>query len=112
MSTIILNAKGLRWLYYEAKTIIKNSLDPLEGTNRLSSHKTEQVLNYIREWENADCSMQFIPLLIPSKAALLISPLDMGAISAFKANFYRFDRSTIDLKRRTKVQAWDEVSNV
>jgi transposase len=90
--------------------------DLVEGTNllimdRLSSHKSEMVLNYIREWENNDGSKKFIPLLIPPKAAFLISPLDMGAISAFKANFYRFERSTIDLKKRAMVQAWDEVSN-
>jgi hypothetical protein len=90
--------------------------DYVEGTNllimdRLSSHKSATVLNYIREWENDDGSKKFIPLLIPPKAAFLLSPLDMGAIAAYKANFYRYDRSTIDLKKRAMVNAWDEVSN-
>jgi hypothetical protein len=79
--------------------------------DRLSSHKSERVLSYIREWKNEDGSPKLIPLLLPPKSAFLISPLDMGAISAFKANFYRFDRSTIDFKVRAMLQAWEEVSN-
>jgi hypothetical protein len=90
--------------------------DLVDGTNllimdRLSSHKSNEVLHYIREWENKDGSQKFIPLLLPPKAAFLISPLDMGAISAFKANFYRFDRSTIDSKKSALTQAWNEVTN-
>ena len=90
--------------------------DLVEGTNllimdRLSSHKSNDVLHYIREWENNDGSHKVIPLLLPPKSAFLISPLDMGAISAFKANYYRFDRSTIDSKKSAMTQAWNEVSN-
>jgi hypothetical protein len=53
----------------------------------------------------------FIPIYLAPKTAFLISPLDMGAIAAFKAYYRRFDRSTIDLKIRAVQQAWDEVSN-
>lgn len=90
--------------------------DHVEGTNllimdRLSSHKSATVLNYIREWENNDGTKKFIPLMMPPKTAFLISPLDMGGISAFKANFYRYDRSTIEMKKKALFKGWEEVSN-
>jgi hypothetical protein len=52
-----------------------------------------------------------IPILLPPKTAFLISPLDMGAIAAFKSHYYKLDRSTLALKRRAVQQAWDQVSN-
>lgn len=53
----------------------------------------------------------FIPIYLAPKTAFPISPLDMGAISAFKAYFHALDRRTIDMKLRAVQQAWNSVSN-
>lgn len=52
-----------------------------------------------------------IPILLPPKTAFLISPLDMGAIGAFKAHFSKLDRSNLERKKEAAQQAWDQVSN-
>ena len=59
----------------------------------------------------SDIEKLFYPILLPAKTAFLLSPLDMGAIGAFKSNYYRLDRSTIALKKLAASHAWREVSN-
>lgn len=79
--------------------------------DRLSSHTSAKVRRYIEAFTLPSGERMFYILLLPAKTAFLISPLDMGAISAFKAHFHRLDRSTAFLKRKAVDEAWDQVSN-
>lgn len=79
--------------------------------DRLSSHTSAQVLNYIRSKKTATGEQLLIPILIPAKTAFLISPLDMGAIAAFKTKYYTYNRSTLVDKKLAVTSAWDQVSN-
>lgn len=79
--------------------------------DRLSSHTAARVRTHIEGKLLPDGDRMFIPVFLPAKTAFLISPLDMGAIAAFKAHYYRLDRSTIDLKLRAVHAAWDAVPN-
>lgn len=79
--------------------------------DRLSSHSSSRVKSHINSKTLPNGEAMFIPLYFPAKASLLISPLDMGAIFAFKAQFYRLDRATIQKKLLAVRQAWDAVSN-
>ena len=79
--------------------------------DRLSSHTSASVLNYIRSKKTANGEQLLIPILIPPKAAFLISPLDMGAIAAFKTKYYTFNRSTLEYKKMAIIAAWNSVSN-
>ena len=80
--------------------------------DRLSSHTSGEVIRYICSKRTSNGDQLLYPILLPAKTAFLISPLDMGAIGAFKSHYYRLDRSTIELKKRAMVQAWEAVSNV
>lgn len=102
------NARMLEYVDHVAEYVAEPSLLVMD---RLSSHKSGQVIQHITSKRSADGEQLLYPILLPAKTAFLISPLDMGAIGAFKSHFYRLDRSTIDLKRRAMVQAWDAVSN-
>lgn len=77
----------------------------------LSSHHAGKVRAHIASKKTRDGDPLIIPIFLPAKTAFLISPLDMGANAAFKSYFYRYDRSTIELKLRAVDQAWGEVSN-
>jgi hypothetical protein len=79
--------------------------------DRLSSHTAAAARRHIESKLTPDGQRLFIPIYLPAKTAFLISPLDMGAIAAFKAHYYRFDRSAIELKLRAVHAAWDAVSN-
>lgn len=79
--------------------------------DRLSSHKAGEVIRHISSKKTATGEQLLYPILLPPKTAFLISPLDMGAISAFKSHFYQLDRSSIERKRKAVVQAWAAVSN-
>jgi len=79
--------------------------------DRLSSHTSREVREYVESFKLPDGQRKFIPIYLAPKTAFLISPLDMGANAAFKAYYHRLDRSTIDLKIRAVQQAWDQVSN-
>ncbi len=79
--------------------------------DRLSSHKAGEVLRYIRSKRAPNGEELLIPILLAPKTSFLISPLDMGAIAAFKCYFYKLDRSTLELKRMALGKAWDQVSN-
>lgn len=79
--------------------------------DRLSSHKAGAVRQHLVTKRTAAGEALLIPILLPPKTAFLISPLDMGAIAAFKSHYYKLDRSTLELKKRAVLQAWDQVSN-
>lgn len=79
--------------------------------DRLSSHKAGEVIQHIQTKRTATGEQLLTPILLPPKTAFLISPLDMGAIGAFKTYFYKLNRSTLELKKSALQQAWDQVSN-
>ena len=79
--------------------------------DRLSSHTSAETRRYIEAKTLPSGERMFYILLLPAKTAFLISPLDMGAIGAFKAYYHRLDRSTLQLKRNAVQEAWDQVSN-
>jgi hypothetical protein len=79
--------------------------------DRLSAHKAGDVWQHIQSKRTTAGEQLLLPILLPPKTAFLISPLDMGAIGAFKSHFYQLDRSTLDRKRSALQQAWDQVSN-
>jgi len=79
--------------------------------DRLSSHTSAEIRRYIEAMTLPSGERMFYILLLPAKTAFLISPLDMGAIGAFKAHYHRLDRSTLQLKRIAVQEAWDQVSN-
>lgn len=91
-----------------AQYVTKTSLLVMD---RLSSHTSAQIRRYIESKTLPSGDRMFYILLLPAKTAFLISPLDMGAISAFKSHYHRLDRSTLDLKKNAVQQAWDSVSN-
>lgn len=79
--------------------------------DRLSSHTSSRVLRYIRSKKTSTGDSLLIPFLLPPKTAFLISPLDMGAIAAFKSHLYDYERDTLDQKKLAMEQAWRDVSN-
>jgi len=79
--------------------------------DRLSSHTSGVVRQHILKKKTSTGEELFIPIFLPAKTAFLISPLDMGAISAFKSNFHKLDRGTVTLKLRAIHEAWYQVSN-
>jgi hypothetical protein len=79
--------------------------------DRLSSHTAARVRQHIDKKRTASGDIMFYPVYLAPKTAFLISPLDMGAISAFKSKFHSLNRSTLQLKIRAVHQAWDAVSN-
>lgn len=79
--------------------------------DRLSSHTSGKVRRYIESFTLPSGERMFYILLLPAKTAFLLSPLDMGAISAFKSYFHCRDRSTLSLKQKAAREAWDQVSN-
>ena len=79
--------------------------------DRLSSHSSNVVKSYIENKLTPTGDDMFIPIYLPGKTSFLISPLDMGAIGAFKSHFHKRDRSTLDLKKKAVVDAWGKISN-
>lgn len=79
--------------------------------DRLSSHKAGATIQHIQTKHTATGEQLLIPIFIPPKTSFLVSPLDMGAIGAFKSYFYKLDRSTLERKKSAVQQAWDNVSN-
>ena len=79
--------------------------------DRLSAHTSKVVQTYIKSAKLPDGRKALTPLLLPAKTAFLISPLDMGAIAAFKSHYYKFDRSTPSLKLFAARQAWSMISS-
>lgn len=102
------NARMIEYVDHIAAYVQEPSLLIMD---RLSSHKSGEVIRHIATKRTATDDQLLYPILLPPKTAFLISPLDMGAIGAFKSHFYRLDRSSIDLKQRAVVQAWAAVSN-
>lgn len=79
--------------------------------DRLSSHTSSEVIQYILSKRTESGGNLLIPILMQPKTAFLISPLDMGAIGAFKSYYHQLDRGTIEAKKRAVTQAWKAVSN-
>lgn len=79
--------------------------------DRLSSHKAAAVFQHLRTFVTSTGQQLLTPFLLPAKSAFLISPLDMGAIAAFKSNFYKEKRSTLEEKQQAMQRAWHQVSN-
>jgi hypothetical protein len=98
----------IEYINHISKFVTEQSLLVMD---RLSSHTSAVVHRHIDSKLLPNGEKMFIPLLLPPKTAFLISPLDMGAISAFKSHFVKYDRSTIELKRKAVQLAWDNVSN-
>jgi hypothetical protein len=96
------------YINHIAKYVQKTSLLLMD---QLSSHTARAVKNHIATKFAVDGSPLFIPFYLPAKTAFLISPLDMGAIAAFKARFHKLDRADVRLKKRSMIEAWNSVSN-
>lgn len=79
--------------------------------DRLSSHTAAAVRLHIESKLTRSGERLLYPIYLPPKTSFLISPLDMGAIAAFKSNFYKLDRSSLELKLNSVREAWDKVSN-
>lgn len=96
------------YIQHVAEYVQKQSLLVMD---RLSSHTSAEVRRYIESFYLPNGERMFYILLLPPKTAFLISPLDMGAIAAFKAHYHRLDRSTLQLKEAAVYDAWNKVSN-
>ena len=79
--------------------------------DRLSSHHAAAVKAHIASKLTEDGRPLLQLILLPPKTAFLISPLDMGAIGAFKSHFRKLDRSSLEKKQIALQSAWDAVSN-
>ena len=79
--------------------------------DRASSHTSKRTVAELEDYLTPDGQQMFKVMFIPPKAAFLVSPLDNGVIAAFKQHFYRFDRSTFELKKSAAKLGWDAVSN-
>ena len=79
--------------------------------DRASSHTSHEVKEYLEAFLTKDGEQLLTVLYLPPKTAFVLSPLDNGAISAFKQHFYTLDRSTFTLKKSAVKLAWDSVSN-
>lgn len=77
--------------------------------DRLSSHISKEVRDYAHSKKCSDGRQKFITMLLPPKAAFLISPCDMGFFSMWKSDFYKYDRSTKALKFSAAKQVWKSV---
>jgi hypothetical protein len=102
------NARMKQYVDYIADYVQEPSLLIMD---RLSSHTAGEVIRHVCSKMTPNGDQLLFPILIPPKTAFLISPLDMGAIGAFKSHYYKLDRSTFHRKVRAMSQAWDAVSN-
>jgi hypothetical protein len=78
--------------------------------DQLSSHCALAGTNYIQSKLTANGQQLLFPILLPPKTAFLISPLDMGVISAFKAHFKKLDRTTLNTKKKAVNRALSKVT--
>lgn len=102
------NARMIDYINHIAQYVTETSLLLMD---RLSSHTAGIVRRHIDSKTLNSGDKMFIPIYLPPKTAFLISPLDMGAISAFKSHFHKLERSTLQLKLRSVIEAWNQVSN-
>ena len=79
--------------------------------DRLSSHTSREVRNYIEAKRCKDGRQKFKVMLLPPKGAFLVSPLDNGFFSYWKSKFYKFDRSTFPLKMAAAKETWKLVDS-
>lgn len=78
--------------------------------DRLSAHLNAEVKAKFESYRCEDGSQKFKLKYFPPKSAFLISPCDMGLFSCWKQHFYKFDRSTFELKIFAAKQAWRSVT--
>ena len=101
-------ARMIKYVDHIAEYITETSLLIMD---RLSSHTAGTVRQHIHQKKLPSGEAMFIPIFIPAKTAFLISPLDMGAIGAFKSQFHKLNRHTLKLKIESVHDAWGRVSN-
>jgi hypothetical protein len=85
--------------------------------DRLSSHISKEVRDYAHSKKCSDGRQKFKTLLLPAKAAFLISPCDMGFFGMWKPEYYKYDRSTKPLKFSAARDTWksmdpDKIKNL
>jgi hypothetical protein len=85
--------------------------------DRHSSHTSKVTREYFKSFKLQDGSEKFKLMLLPPKSAFLISPCDMGFFAMWKNEFYKYDRSTYDLKISAADTAWrrmkkDKIANL
>lgn len=78
--------------------------------DRLASHTSKEVRQYLEAFVCSDGSQKFETLLLPPKTAFLISPCDMGFFAMWKSEYYKYNRSTYQLKVRAANEVWKKVS--
>lgn len=79
--------------------------------DRLGAHTSRAVRDYIEAKKCNDGRQKFKVMLLPPKSAFLISPLDFGFFSYWKAEYYKFDRSAPELKFWAANQTWKKVDS-
>jgi hypothetical protein len=80
--------------------------------DRLSAHTSKKVITYGESFKCSDgVTQKFEILFLPPKSSFLISPLDMGFFSMWKREFYKYDRSTYNLKLMAAQQVWKSVES-
>lgn len=77
--------------------------------DRLSAHTARTCRDYIEAKKCSDGRQKFKIFPLPPKSAFLISPLDFGFFSYWKSLYYKYDRSTPELKLWAANQAWKSV---
>jgi hypothetical protein len=102
------NELMIKYLDYLTQFVTDPSLLLLD---RLSSHHSASVVRHLDSKVTATGEKLFTLILLPAKTSFLVSPLDNGAIAAFKAHYHKLDRSTLNLKKRAIVEAWGTVTN-
>jgi len=98
----------IRYIDHISKFISEPSLLLLD---RLSAHTAAPVRLHIESKLTPSGDRLIYPIYLPPKSSFLISPLDMGALAAFKSNFHKLDRSTLALKLKSVTDAWSQVTN-
>ena len=79
--------------------------------DRLSSHVSRELIDYIESKKCSDGRQKFKTKLLPAKGAFLISPLDFGFFGYWKSIYHKLDRSTPEQKFWGANQAWKQVES-
>jgi len=79
--------------------------------DRLSSHKSKEVVSYFESKKCSDGRQKFKTRELPAKGAFLVSPLDFGFFGFWKGKYYKFDRSTPELKFFAANQTWKLITS-
>jgi hypothetical protein len=79
--------------------------------DRLSSHRSKEVVRYFESKKCSDGRQKFKIKDIPPKGAFLVSPLDFGFFGMWKGSYYKYDRSTPELKFFAANQTWNSITS-